>query len=205
MRPSRGLLSQSIPGSKKEKVRITVILCTNATGEDRFQPWFIRKAKKPRALQGVDISGIGGVWKYNSKAWNTTIVMVEWLQAFYRHIGGRQVLLTMDNFSAHITGIELHPPPSNIRIEWLPPNSTSRTQPLDQGIIQNFKVYYRRQQLLIMLSCFEKGEDPFSIITIRHAIRWALRAWNTDITNQTIRNCFLKSTLISTTSRFQAY
>ena len=65
----------------------------------------------------------------------------------------------MDNFSAHITGIELHPPPSNIRIEWLPPNSTSRTQPLDQGIIQNFKVYYRQQQLLIMLSCFDMEED----------------------------------------------
>jgi hypothetical protein len=68
MRPSRGLLSQSIPGAKKDKVRITVILCTNATGEDRFQPWFIRKAKKPRALQGIDITGIGGVWKYNAKA-----------------------------------------------------------------------------------------------------------------------------------------
>jgi hypothetical protein len=117
MRPSRGLLSQSIPGIRKEKARISVILCTNATGEDRIQPWFIGKAKKPRALRGVDILGIGGVWKYNSKAWNTTIVIVEWLQAFYRHIGGRQVLLTIDNFSAHITGIELHPPPSNIRIE----------------------------------------------------------------------------------------
>jgi hypothetical protein len=125
--------------------------------------------------------------------------MVKWLQSFYRHIGGRKVLLTMDNFSAHVTGIEIHPPPSNIRIKWLPPNSTSRTQPLDQGVIQNFKVYYRRQQLLTMLSCFDKDEDPFKIITIRHAIRWALRAWNTDITNQTIRNCFLKSTLITTT------
>ncbi|KFZ10644.1 hypothetical protein V501_05089 [Pseudogymnoascus sp. VKM F-4519 (FW-2642)] len=200
MRPSRGLLSQSMPGNRKEKARISVILCTNAIGEDRIQLWFIGKAKKPRALRGVDILGIGGVWKHNSKAWNTTIVMVEWLQAFYCHIGSsRKVLLTIDNFSAHIMGIELHPPPLNIQIEWLPPNSTSCTQPLDQGIIQNFKVYYRRQQLLLMLSHYEKDEDPYLIITIRHAIRWALRAWNTDIKNQTIRNCFLKSTLISTT------
>ena len=34
------------------------------------------------------------------------------------------------------------PPPANIKIQWLPANSTSVYQPLDQGIIMNLKTYY---------------------------------------------------------------
>ena len=71
--------------------------------------------------------------------------MVEWLQAFYRHIGSRSVILTMDNLKAHINAIEQSPPPSNIHVIWLPKNSTSVFQPLDQGIINNLKVHYRKQ------------------------------------------------------------
>jgi hypothetical protein len=56
MLPSRGLLSQSQPGLKKDKTRISIAVCTNATGTDRLPLWIIRKAKTPRALQNVSIS-----------------------------------------------------------------------------------------------------------------------------------------------------
>jgi len=63
-------------------------------------------------------------------------IMADWLHTFYRHIGSsRQVLLLMDNFSAHSIALELAPPPANVRIEFLPKNSTAMFQPLDQGII----------------------------------------------------------------------
>jgi hypothetical protein len=69
-------------------------------------------------------------------------IMAEWLKAFYLQVGtSRSILLTMDNFSAHIAAIESTPPP-NIRIIWLPLNATSRFQPLDQGIIAAIKAYY---------------------------------------------------------------
>lgn len=124
--------------------------------------------------------------------------MVEWLQSFYQQIGTtRQVLLTMDNFSAHYTAVEQLPPPSNIRICWLPANSTSRFQPLDQGIIQNCKAYYRRHWLQHMLHSFDSNTDPHSTMNLRLAIRWILRSWNSEVTNTTIYNCFRKSTLIS--------
>jgi Fission yeast centromere protein N-terminal domain/Tc5 transposase DNA-binding domain len=47
---SRGLSSQSLPGLKKNKVRITIVLCVNATGSDRFPLWFIGKGQKHLAL-----------------------------------------------------------------------------------------------------------------------------------------------------------
>ena len=101
-----------------------------------------------------------------------TAIMREWLLEFYTHIGStREVLLTMDNFSAHYTAIEISPPPPNIRICWLPANSTSRFQPLDQGIIQNFKAYYKRQWLQFALEAYESNIDPQKTINIRLVIR----------------------------------
>jgi hypothetical protein len=198
MLPLRGLLSQSRPGLKKSKDRISLCFCTNATGSDRLPLWIIGKHKTPRALKNVSVRTMGGQWRWNSKAWMNTAIMSEWLQEFYRHIGNtRQVLLTMDNFSAHYTAVELHPPPSNIKICWLPANSTSRYQPLDQGIIQNCKAFYRRHWLRFVLQAIKEGTDPQSTVNIRLAIRWILRSWNNEVTNTTIYNCFRKSTLIS--------
>jgi hypothetical protein len=102
----------------------------------------------------------------------------------------------MDNFSAHYSAIEICPPPPIIKICWLPANSTSRFQPLDQGIIQNFKAYYKRQWLQFTLESYESNIDPYLTRNIRLAIWWILRSWKNEVTNTTICNCFRKSTLI---------
>ena len=198
MMPSHGLSSQALPGLKKDKVRITLALCVNSTGSDRFPVWIIGKSKTPQALRHIDITTMGAIWCWNKKAWMNTVIMVQWLQAFYRHIGStRQVLLTMDNFSAHYSAVELSPPPSNIRICWLPANSISQFQPLNQGIIQSFKAHYRRQWLSFMLDCFNKNQDPIDSMNLHFAIRWTVRSWNQHLLNTTIYNCFRKSTLLS--------
>lgn len=197
MSPSRGLTTQSRPGSRKDKTRISIVCCANASGSDRFPLWFIGKARQPRALRSINISAMGGQWQSNSKAWMNSFIMKDWLLAFYKHIGSRTVLLTMDNFSAHLSGLELAPPPPNIRIQWLPANSTSRFQPLDQGIIQNFKVYYRKQWLRYMLYAYENQWNPIESVTILDAVRWCLRAWNHDVLSTTINSCFRKSTLVA--------
>lgn len=194
--PDKGLATQSIPGVKREKARITLVLCCNSSGSDRFPIWFIGSAKTPRALRSVNIPALGGHWSHNKKAWMTTIIMDDWLKAFYHHIGStRRVLLFLDNCSSHATGLEVSPPPANIRVQFLPPNSTSLFQPLDQGIIQNEKVYYRKQWLQFMLDAYEYGRNPLATVTVLHAIKWALKAWNFDVSSTTIYNCFRKSTI----------
>jgi DDE superfamily endonuclease len=96
-------------------------------------------------------------------------------------MANRKVLLIIDGFSAHQTGIDLATNETdalnNIRIEYLPPNTTSVCQPLDQGIIRTWKAYYRQQWLRYAISHFEKDRDPSKTIHVLQAIRWGLSAW----------------------------
>jgi len=61
-----------------------------------------------------------------------------WLVKFDQkmRLNQRNLLLLIDNCTAHST-INL----KSVRIEFLPPNTTSKLQPMDQGIIQNSKHY----------------------------------------------------------------
>ena len=51
----------------------------------------------------------------------------------------RKIVLLADNATSHKTG-ETIAKLTNVRIYFLPPNTTSVLQPLDQGIIHNLKV-----------------------------------------------------------------
>lgn len=194
--PSSGLSTQNRPGIKKDKSRITLVACANSTGSDRLPVWFIGNAKTPRSLHGLNIRALGGIWQANKKAWMTTIIMKEWLLSFYSHIGSRSVLLLMDNFLPHIQGAELAPPPSNIRIQWLPANSTSLYQPLDQGIINNLKTHYRKRWLRFMIDHYEVNLNPLDKIMLYDTVHWIIRIWNHEISKTTIYNCFRKSGVI---------
>ena len=82
----------------------------------------------------------------------------------------------------------------NTRVEFLPPNCTSVYQPLDQGIVANFKLLYRRYWMRFMVEHSLKNQDPIKHMHVLWAIRWIIAAWQ-EVTPQTIENCFIKSTL----------
>lgn len=93
---------------------------------------------------------------------------------------GRKVLLLLDNFSGHKVGVQLvggKQGLSNVRIEWLPPNTTSHWQPMDQGVIASFKLQYRRQFVAYIIQMYEADKDPFKTVTILKAIQWSRIAW----------------------------
>ena len=52
---------------------------------------------------------------------------------------GRKIALIVDNCPAHpdVPGLQA------INLIFLPPNTTSRTQPMDQGVIRSLKAHYR--------------------------------------------------------------
>lgn len=150
--PNGGLSKDGHAGQKRDKTRVTIAVATNATGSDRLPLWLVGTTKTPRALRGVNMSTIGCSWRWSKKAWMRSGIIVEWLSSFYRHISQqRRVLLLLDNFSAHLLGLETTPAPPNIKVLFLPANATSIYQPLDQGIIQNLKHRYRKKWMLWMI------------------------------------------------------
>ena len=90
----------------------------------------------------------------------------------------RKILLFMDNAGCHpdnLLGML-----SNINICFLPTNTTSALQPLDLGIIKNFKLHYRRFFLRYVISKMDEcdtASDIFKSVNLLVAIRWIALAW----------------------------
>jgi hypothetical protein len=110
----------------------------------------------------------------------------------------------MDNFSAHELAVEMmdiEGTLTNTKVKWLPPNATSIHQPLDQGIIQNWKSYIKNQFVMFMAKTFDEGKDLSKEMHILRAIRWGISAWENDVTPATIQNCWARSQAIDFGSR----
>ncbi|KAI0993065.1 hypothetical protein K3495_g15119 [Podosphaera aphanis] len=124
--------------------------------------------------------------------------MVEWLEYFAHRIGGdRKFLSIIDNFSAHVFAYQKiqQSLSHNVTVCWLPPNSTSRTQLLDQGIIRAFKASYRKRWLEFMLDEYESECNPLQTVNALKAIHWSIQAWNS-VTELTIKNCWSKTKIL---------
>jgi hypothetical protein len=196
MAPSRTIAQRQIEGSKKDKTRITVALTSNTTGDDKLPPLFIGHAKQPCAFKRQTGKALGFDYSYNSKAWMTGIIFREWVLRMESkmHTAGRRVLLLLDNAPSHVAaGLEL----TNIQIAMLPPNATSKIQPMDAGIIASFKCRYRRLQLQHAVDRDEAGEHDIYKVDQLLAMNWCLDAWK-DVTASTIANCFRHTGLFST-------
>lgn len=185
------LKNEICQGGKISKERLTVLLCTNMLGEFE-QPLVIGKAQKPRCFKGINLNLMNVQWKSNRKAWMTRDIMSEWLSNLDQKMirQNRKIILFMDNAASH-PHIEL----SNVKIAFLPPNTTAACQPLDQGIIKNFKVKYRKRVLRHLIANMDNATSASDLgkkISVLDAIQWISSAIN-EIEQSTVVNCFVKS------------
>jgi hypothetical protein len=91
---------------------------------------------------------------------------------------------------------------SNLCVIFLPPNTTSHIQPMDQGIIAAFKAHYRKQHIQWHVQQLDLQQD--TQVTIQQALLWAHIAWDEMVTRATIRNCWRKSGLLAEPADQQA-
>lgn len=178
-------------GGKKSKHRVTVAFLVNAAG-DKEDPIVIWKSENPRCFRGLQKSSLPVKYFHQKKAWMTGEILDVVLTSFNRRMSHakRYVLLLIDNAGCHPE--ELKGKYSNVKVVFLPPNTTSKLQPLDLGIIQNFKTHYRRLLLRYVLakidscSCASEVAKSVNILT---AIRWISQAWK-EVKPDTITKCF---------------
>lgn len=205
MQPDRRLSTEVLEGVKKDKSRITVGFTCNGTGSHKMKMWVIGTAENPHCFRGLarTAEGLGVFYRYNKTAWMKHEIMMEYLLWFDSCMNGRRVVLLMDNFSAHELAVKQLGEHAlrNTTIVWLPANTTSVWQPLDQGIINSWKAHTRRYYVRYLVKEIDKlpggpvSSDELPKVNILQAIRWAIEAWNFDVKASTIFNCFTKSTV----------
>ena len=85
----------------------------------------------------------------------------------------KRLLFLLTVFFSHFTRLDLIQAErrlNNVKIMFLPLNNTSMSQPLNQGIIQTQKAYYRRQWLQYVIQEWELRHDPSKSVNVLHAL-----------------------------------
>lgn len=178
-------------GIKTSKERITVLLTCSQTGE-KLMPLVIGKYGKPRCFKRTENNDLSSIqYEFNKKAWMTSIIFTEWLKKLNSMMRreNRKIMLFVDNATSHVA-----PEMSNVKIEFLPPNTTSVLQPCDQGIIRAFKARYRKmllQHIIVKMNETSTASELIKSVDMLHAISWIVKAWNSTETD-TIKKCFAR-------------
>ncbi|XP_043263273.1 jerky protein homolog-like [Colletes gigas] len=193
--PSKTLVhceEHKIEGKKMKKDRVTIGLCANATGTHKLPLLFIYKYQNPRALKNCGTLPV--VYTFQKQAWVNRQIFADWYENHFKSsvkqyqlenkYQGKTILL-VDNCQGHI--IETDDEEEQFEIIFLPPNTTSIIEPMDQGIIAKLKKRYRHKMLRHVLT-FPGGLNEFySRFTIKDCIFLVRDAWE-DVTSNDIKN-----------------
>ena len=183
------LKGDKVKGGKQSKERLTVLLACSSTGE-KLQPLVIGKSQNPRAFKGIDVNQLRVRWRFNKKAWMTGLIFKEWLKNLdlKMRLRKRKILLLMDNCSSHACkDVEMN----NVVVKFLPANMTSWLQPLDAGIIKNFKMHFRKlllQHIVARIDSCASATELTKQLNVLHAVNWIARSWDS-VSATTISSC----------------
>lgn len=138
----------------------------------------IGASKNPRALTGADKPTLRTIYRAQKKFRVTSDIFASWINNFDRRMKNskRHVLLFMDNAGVHnITDVCL----SHTKIVFFTKNTTSCLQQLDAGVIQAFKMNYRKHMHDLFLNRMTAenttaSEDPYKLRIIAQVITWYL-------------------------------
>lgn len=179
---TKAFKEETCNGGKVSKERLTVLRCCNIDGEFE-RPLIIGKAKRPRSFKKLDVNKFPIDWYWNKKARMTIEITTTWQIDKKMRQKKRKVLLFLDNAAPHP-----HLKLKNVELVFFPPNMTSMIQPLDQGIIQQFKKLYRKKLLQTVIAY----NEAMIGINVLDAIYWAAVAYK-EIKPETVKKCFLHS------------
>uniref|UniRef100_H3AQT2 HTH CENPB-type domain-containing protein n=1 Tax=Latimeria chalumnae TaxID=7897 RepID=H3AQT2_LATCH len=141
--------------------------------------------REPCCFNGIQINRLPVQYMANKKVWMVSTIFEEYVRALDHDMvqQKRKVVFIVDNCPAHphLTGLKA------VCLQLLPPNTTSHTQPLDSGVIRNFKVHYHHDLAMHTLIAADSGNtfkpDVLMSITIMK------KAWDL-VEKETIAKCF---------------
>ncbi|CAG8830635.1 14269_t:CDS:2, partial [Gigaspora margarita] len=82
LKPDTTLATTRLKSKKKDKEQLTMVLCANANGTDKFKPFVIGKSPNLQCFKCVKYNKLGITYESSSKAWITTVLFQTWLKDF---------------------------------------------------------------------------------------------------------------------------
>nr|XP_028576556.1 tigger transposable element-derived protein 1-like isoform X1 [Podarcis muralis] len=198
--PSRTCISiqeTKVPGPKVSKDRLTLLLGGNLEGDVKLKPLLVYHSENPRALKGIPKSTLPILWRSNRKAWVTREVFSDYIRSYFSPFAAdycresnldNKVLLLLDNAPGH--PVSSHDYSDNVRVLFLPANTTSSLQPMDQGVTDKFKAYYLQLVMKHVVTKSAEGNsrslvDIWKEFNIRKAVDFIATAWSM-VTKETL-------------------
>jgi hypothetical protein len=201
--------SKMIPGFRDH---VTLLLGGNVAGF-KLKPFLIYHSENPRAFKNVSKHTLPVDYRHNKKAWMTSTLFEDWfLNCFIPQAREccRQnnipfkILLILDDAPGHPQHIrDMHP---DVKVVYLPMNTTTLIQPMDQGAIAAFKAHYLRQTFAQAVRASECGQTLLEFwkgFNILNAIQNIAAAWE-EVTQQCM-NCIWNKVLKTYVNTFKGF
>ncbi|KAF0731174.1 hypothetical protein Ae201684_011440 [Aphanomyces euteiches] len=174
---------------KLSKKRVSVLFTVNADGSEKLPPSLDLLLDHAVSMVNLHCHWIccsTTLFQCNKKSWMTQSIFEDWLENLNEVMAreNRKILLLLDNVSTH----KEVKPMSNVKLHFLPVNTTSLLQPQDAGIIAATK---KRHKAKLMQNAVERSDagvvNPFKC-TLHESLQWLYEAWS-EVSAQTISNC----------------
>ncbi|GBC28956.2 CENP-B homolog protein 2-like [Rhizophagus irregularis DAOM 181602=DAOM 197198] len=197
LEPDQTLATKRFSRRKVNKECLSIALYANADGSHKLKPLIIGNFKKPCCFKNINIQNMPMTYHNNTKAWMITTLFQEWIKEFDCQVDlkhqGQHVLFLLDNCSSHkISGLTLR----YTDIYFLLPNTTSKIQPMDAGIIISFKQYYHHFYMRWMLRYVEAGGHTEDLrMDVLQTIRYIIQVWD-EVNAEIICNCWCHTKIL---------
>ena len=182
---------ETLKGSKKIKDKVTVLVTCNMTGIDKPDLLLIGISMRPRCFPR-DLTQLPVCYAPSSNASMTEQIFTRHLSAWNSMLRfqKRNIALLLDNCSSHPADLQL----SNIKLFFLPPNTSSTLQPLDMGVIKNLKCHYRAELNKRIVATLDAdptktAQDALKSVQLIDTVYMLKDAWR-KVTSETISKCF---------------
>ena len=153
-------------------MRLTGLAVGNAIGE-KLPMSVIGKSAKPRCFS--EVRNLPYRYSPQKKSWMDCALFTEWVREL-----DRQFVAEKRNAAPLIDNCPTYPivkGPKAISLFLLPPNTTSVTQPMDQGIIRSLKAQYRTIAIRKFVVAVD-AKKSLPKFTILEAMNVLVIAWN---------------------------
>lgn len=195
----------ALPGHKPMKDRLTLLLCSNATGDFKVKPLLVYHSENPRAFKRFKVckESLPVMWRSNTKSWVTRVLFLEWVSKMFAPMVKKYLeekglplrcVLVLDNAPAY-------PPDLGAEFGWitvkhLPPNTSSLIRPMGQFVITNFKKLYTKHMLQKCFDITNSNEMTLknfwkNCYNIYQAVHLIDKAW-TEVTRRTLNSTWKK-------------